>query len=96
MLADFAAAFGFHALVFLAHVGFGRRELLAQILDQHRQNDLLLGQIELGLVVGILVEFAFDRFLIEDFPGDQDFTQVVAEFRRVLQRLLPRLSLLSL
>src|SRR6185295_16443045 len=96
LLAGIPAAFCFHALVFFAHVRFARRELLVQIIDQKREDDLLLGQIELRLVVGILVEFAPDRFLIEDFPRDQDFAQIVAEFRRVLQRLLSGLPLLRL
>ena len=96
LFAGFAAAFCFDSLIFLAHVGFGRRELLAQIFDEYRQNDLLLGQVELGLVVGILVEFASDGFLIQDFTGDQNFAHVIAELRGILQGRLSGLALLSL
>ena len=49
-----------------------------------RKDDLLLGQVELALIVGILVEFALDGFLVKDFTGDQDLADVVAEFRTVL------------
>jgi hypothetical protein len=74
-------------LVLGLELGFADRVGLDVVGQVGADQDGLLGQFDLALDVGVLVEALLLGFLGEDFAADQLFLDRVLQFRRVRRAL---------